>query len=269
MKRAMIALGAALAAGYLLALAALYVAQRDLMYVPFGENVPPAEVGLPQAQTLDVRTLDGERLRAWYVEPKPGRIVFLYLHGNAGSLAGRADRFRALTARGDGLFAVAFRGYPGSTGEPTEEGLASDADAALTYLLSLGHRPQSIVVVGESLGSAVAVGLARRKQVGALILEAPFPSAVAIAAERYWMFPVRLLMLDPMHADEQIGAARAPVLVVHGTNDAVTPIRFGRRLFARASEPKYFLEVPEAGHQALDAAMDRALDWVEKTLALR
>jgi len=269
MKRAMMALGAAIAAGYLVALAALWLAQRDLFFLPSGESVQPAEADLPQATPVDVRTLDGERLRAWHIEPKQGRLLFLYLPGNGGSLADRARRFRALTARGDGLFAIAWRGYPGSTGEPSEEGLARDADAALAHALSLGHRPSGVVIVGESLGAAVGVALAARRQVGALILEAPFSSAADVAADIYWMFPVRLMMSDPFRADEKIGHVRAPVLMVHGTRDPVTPIRFGRRLFDLARQPKTFLEAPAAGHAALDATMDKALDWAEKTLSVR
>lgn len=269
MKRAMMALGAAIAAGYLLALGALWLAQRDLLFQPSGEAAQPADVGLPQATPLDVRTIDGETLRAWHIEPKQGRLLFLYLHGNGGALADRAARFRALTARGDGLFAIAWRGYPGSSGEPSEEGLARDADAALAHALSLGHRPSGVVIVGESLGSAVGVALASRRQVGALILEAPFSSAADVAASIYWMFPVRLLMSDPFRADEKIAHVRAPVLLVHGTADRVTPISFARRLFEKAREPKTFLEVPGGGHAALDPAMDRALDWAETTLSLR
>ena len=91
---------------YLLALAALALGQRKLVFFPYAQIVAPASVGLPQAETLHLRTDDGESLLAWFVAPAPGRPLILYFHGNANGLADRGERFRALTASGGGLLAV-------------------------------------------------------------------------------------------------------------------------------------------------------------------
>ncbi|MBL8590297.1 MAG: alpha/beta hydrolase [Methylobacteriaceae bacterium] len=236
------------------------------MFLPAGESMQPADAGLPQAEPLDIRTLDGERLRVWHIAPKPGRAVFLYFHGNAGSLADRAATFRALTARGDGLLALSYRGYPGSTGSPSEDGLARDADALYAQAQAMGYGGPRLVFVGESLGAGVAVPLAARRAVAALILDAPFVSAVELAAEHYWMFPVRLLMRDPFRTDLALAAVRAPALILHGARDPVTPVAHGRRLFALAREPKRFIEIAEGGHLVLDRAMTQALDWTEQAI---
>jgi hypothetical protein len=101
-----------------------------------------------------------------------GHPIFLYLHGNGGSLQWRAERFRSLTADGSGLVALSYRGYGGSSGRPTETGLIEDAAA---YAFAIARYPaERIVLWGESLGSAVALALAAERPVGRLVLDAPF-----------------------------------------------------------------------------------------------
>ena len=123
---------------YLLALGAITFGQRKLLYFPFGREETPASAGLPQAEVLHLDTADGERLLAWYVPPSPGRPLILYFHGNANGIADRAERFHALTATGNGLLAVEYRGYPGSTGSPSERGLLADGEAAYAKAVALG-----------------------------------------------------------------------------------------------------------------------------------
>ena len=89
-------------------------------------------------------------------------------------------------------------------------------------------RRKQIVFWGESLGSGVAVALAAEKPVGRVILEAPFTSAAAVAAMRYWYMPVGLLMKDQFRSDERIGKITAPVLILHGVQDRRRSLRHGR-----------------------------------------
>ena len=111
-------IGAGAAFGGLVAL--MYVAQRSLMYFPEGLHTPPAMAGLPEAQEVALNTKDGERVIVWHVPPRGEKPVALYFHGNGGALRNRVDRFRALIADGNGLIALSYRGYGGSTGRPTE-----------------------------------------------------------------------------------------------------------------------------------------------------
>jgi fermentation-respiration switch protein FrsA (DUF1100 family) len=117
--------------------------------------------------------------------------------------------------------------------------------------------------MGASLGSAVAVAVAARHPIGALVLDSPPSSIVDVAAARYWMFPVRWLIADPYRSDLRIGRVRAPLLIVHGDRDSVVPIRFGRRLYALANPPKTFLEVPGAEHLAMSGVMPALVAWID------
>ncbi len=256
------------AAAYAAILLTLYVTQRRMMYVPDRSRIAPALAGFAKAQAQEIKTHDGETLVAWYAEPLPGKPVILYFHGNAGQIAGRAHRFARLTEDGTGLLAISYRSYGGSTGSPSEEALVADARTAYDRILADGVDASRIVLMGESLGTGVAVALASEKQVAALVLEAPFSSTVDVAAEIYWMFPVRWLMQDQFRSDLRIAKVTAPVLIVHGTADRVVPLRFGERLFALAREPKAFMGIENAGHQPLDetSVLPRVKEWLNTQL---
>src|SRR5215468_2571262 len=107
--------------------ALLYVAQRALQYFPERQRTTPRAAGLPEAEEAALDTIDGERVIIWHVPPREGQPIFLYFHGNGGSLRWRDERFRALIADGSGLVALSYRGYGGSSGRPTETGLIEDA----------------------------------------------------------------------------------------------------------------------------------------------
>jgi fermentation-respiration switch protein FrsA (DUF1100 family) len=233
-------------------LALLYFTQRALQYFPERFRTAPAAAGLPEAQEIELDTRDGERVIAWHVPPRGDKPVIVYFHGNGGSLRGRVDRFRALTADGTGLVALSYRGYGGSSGRPTEAGLLDDAEAA--YAFAVARYPAGrIVLWGESLGTGVAVALAAEKPVARVVLESPFTSAVDIAARRYWFVPVRWLMKDQFRSDLRIGKVTAPVLVLHGERDGVVPISLGEQLYALIKSPKRFVRFPGAGHNDLGA----------------
>jgi fermentation-respiration switch protein FrsA (DUF1100 family) len=250
---------------YLVLLVAVAVLQRSLLYFPRTDTLSPSQAGLAQAQALEIETEDGEHLVAWYIPAAAGKPLLLYFHGNAASLVERVPRFALLTAGGDGLLAVSYRGYFGSTGHPSEEGLHRDAAAAYLKAASLGYGADRVIAVGESLGTGVAVALASRKPVAGLILDSPYTATVDVAAARFWMLPVRFLMWDQFHSDRLIGQIHVPVLMAHGTRDGIVPFRLGTRLFALANEPKTFVEAPGAGHLVLGLpeVMPKVLRWID------
>ena len=238
-------------AGYGGLLALMYVFQRALMYFPDATRVAPALAGLPQAEEVTLTSGDGERLIAWFVPPRGNKPLVLYFQGNAEGLPARVGRFTWLTADGTGLLALCYRGYGGSTGKPTEDGLIRDAVAAYDFARAR-YPAERIVLFGESLGTAVAVALAAGHEIGALILDAPFTSAAEVGAAAYPFAPVRWFMKDKFHSDERIGRVSAPLLVLHGEQDRIVPIRFGEKLFALAREPKRLVRFPQGGHVDLD-----------------
>src|SRR5262249_57307011 len=121
---------ASLAAAYVLAFAGLAVFQRRLQYFPNRQLTELAQTGMSGGEELRLRTTDGETLVAWHFPAKDGRPLILYFHGNAGALVDRVPRFRMFAARGYGLLAVSYRGYGGSRGLPTQNGLLQDREAA-------------------------------------------------------------------------------------------------------------------------------------------
>jgi fermentation-respiration switch protein FrsA (DUF1100 family) len=244
--------------GYAAVLALLYVTQRAMQYFPERFRTAPAAAGLPQAEEVVLDTTDGERLIVWHVPPRGNKPVALYFHGNGGSLRNRVDRFRALIEDGSGLVALSYRGYGGSTGTPSEEGLIADALAAYAFT-SACYGAERIVLWGESLGSGVAVALAAQMPVGYLILQSPFTSAADVGAQTYWFVPVRLLMKDQFRSDLRIGKVAAPVLILHGDRDGIVPIALAERLYGLINAPKRFVRLADVGHndvgaQAVEAA---------------
>jgi uncharacterized protein len=256
---------------YIVLLAAVTLLQRSLLYFPRKTPMTPYAAGLIKAQELQIETADGEKLVAWHIPAAAGRPLLLYFHGNGGSLIERVPRFDVMTANGNGLLAVSYRGYFGSTGSPTEAGLHQDAEAAYLEALALGYDAERIVAVGESLGTGVAVALATRRPVAAMVLDSPYTSTVDVAAAVYWMLPARHLMWDRFHSDELIGKVRVPLLIAHGERDGIVPFKFGARLFALANEPKKFIEVPGAGHLVLGlpSVMPHVLQWLDANVPSR
>jgi fermentation-respiration switch protein FrsA (DUF1100 family) len=98
------------------------------------------------------------------------------------------------------------------------------------------------------------------------VLDSPYSSVVDVAEDRYPIFPVRWLLHDQFRSDLRIGQVRAPLLIVHGTADRVIPIRFARKLFALANQPKTLIVLPGVGHLAMDADMPEALAWIDATV---
>jgi fermentation-respiration switch protein FrsA (DUF1100 family) len=253
-----------LAVCYVGLVALLYLAQRTIQYFPDRSRTAPSAAGLPEAEEVVLDTADGERVIVWHVPPRGDKPVFLYFHGNGASLRWRVDRFRALIADGSGLVALSYRGYGGSSGRPTEEGLVNDTLAAYAFARAR-YQPARIVVWGESLGSGVAVALAAEHPVGHVVLEAPFTSAADVGAGHYWFVPVRLLMKDQFRSDLRIGKVTAPVLVLHGDRDYVVPIALGERLYGLINAPKRFVRFPGAGHEDLGVrAVEAARQFINE-----
>src|SRR6266852_9713082 len=228
--------------GYGGLVALLYVGQRALQYFPERFRTSPAAAGLPEAEEVVLDSADGERVIIWHIAPRGEKPVVLYFHGNGGSLAWRVERLRALTADGAGLVALSYRGYGGSSGRPTETALAEDAVTAYSFAVAR-YPAERIVLWGESLGSALAIALAAEKPVARLVLEAPFTSAADVGALHYWFVPVRIMMKDQFRSDLRVGKVTAPVLVVHGENDAVVPVTLGERLYGLIRAPKRFARI--------------------------
>ncbi len=238
--------------GYAGLVALLYFAQRAMMYpAPQKNRTSPADADFPQAEEVVLDTEDGEKIIVWHVPPRGDKPVVLFFHGNGEVLAWRVPRFRALTEDGTGLIALSYRGYGGSTGQPSEKALLSDGEAA--YRFAAKHYPaERIVPWGYSLGSGIAVAVAEKHPVGKLILEAPYTSTADVAAAAFPYIPVRWLLRDQFRSDQRIVRTKAPVLIMHGEKDSTVAMRFGERLFELAPGRKELVRFPLGTHINLD-----------------
>ncbi len=193
-------------------------------------------------------TEDDIRILSWFKAPKKSEKIILYFHGNAGNMTERKDRFEAFANSGFGILAISYRGYAGSEGRPTESGLIMDAEAALNFLLDLGYSPKDIILYGESLGSGVAVQMATKFNVAAIILESPYSSIASVAQRTYWFVPVAWLLKDGFNSAKFAPKILTPTLIIHGTSDSVVPFKEGQKLFNLIKAPKKFVEVQGADH---------------------
>jgi fermentation-respiration switch protein FrsA (DUF1100 family) len=238
--------------GYLAGLAVLFFMQRSFIFpIPQTGRIAPGAAGFPEAEEHVLTTADGENVIVWHVPAKPGHSVVLYFHGNGDYLAGFFGRFRDVISDGTGIVALSYRGYAGSSGQPSEAGVLQDAAAAYAFTAAR-YSADRIVVWGFSLGTGVAVALAAEHPIGKLILEAPYTSIADVAAAVFRFVPVRWLIRDSFDSDARIGQVTAPLLIMHGARDPTIPLRFGERLFAAAHQPKQFVRFPEGGHDDLD-----------------
>jgi fermentation-respiration switch protein FrsA (DUF1100 family) len=181
-------------------------------------------VGLPDVSERIIPTPDGEKLIAWYGKAKPGQPTLLYFHGNGGALEFRSASIRRYLDRGRGMFMMSYRGYSGSTGSPSETANVADAKLAYDALLKEGVRPENIILYGESLGSGVAVQVAAEKKVEGVILDSPFTSIAALAADLYPWLPVNLLLKDRYDSILHVRDVHVPVFIVHGEADDIVPV---------------------------------------------
>ena len=230
----------------------MYLAQRSMLFAPDTARTPPAAAGLPQASEVTLVSGDGTKVLAWHIPPADGRPVVIFFQGNGGALRGRTNRFRTLTADGTGLVALAYPGYGGSEGRPSEDSLIGAGFAAYAFAAER-YPPERIALWGESMGGAVAIAVAAEKPVARMILESPFTSAVDLAASMYWFVPVRLLMKDPFRSDLRVGKVTAPTLVMHGVHDRLVPISHSERLMEMIRAPKKFVRFENGSHNDLDS----------------
>jgi uncharacterized protein len=256
--------------GYLALVGGMYVFQRNMLYAPSGATPSPLASGVPEMDVVKLTTADGLELSSWHRPADGDRPTIVYFHGNAGHIGNRGSKLRPYLDAGWGLLLVSYRGYGGNPGNPDEDGLYRDGQAAMAFLAAEDVPPERTVIYGESLGTGVAVHIAAEqarasRPVGALVLEAPLSSATDVGAHHYPWAPVRWLMKDRFESKAKIAAVETPVFIYHGERDRVVPIRFGRTLFDAAVDPKESLWIPGAGHNDLDVS-GAVIDFVDRWL---
>jgi len=237
---------------YLVLLIFLFVFQRSYLYFPDKETIPHHYFDEFNIEEIKHTTDDGLTLAGWYKEPDTNNTnVFLLMHGNAGHVGHRVEKFRKILEAGYGFFFLEYRGYGGNPGKPTEKGLHLDAVSALNFLREQKIPDQKIILYGESLGTGIAVQLATTIKAKAIILETPYTSMAEVAQQHYWYLPAKWLVFDRFELLGIIGNIQSPLLILHGEKDKIIDISFGQKVFEVAPQPKEAIFVPHAGHNNL------------------
>ncbi|MCH2248448.1 MAG: alpha/beta hydrolase [Cognatishimia sp.] len=222
------------------------------------------------AHSIGIRAydLDGPegRVVVWALPPRGNKPTVFYLHGNAGNLTNREGRFRRFHQSGFGVFAPAYPDSSGSEGRPSEAALISTVKFAYDSLKSddqFAAFEGPVVVYGESLGSAVGLGLIEALEASGekdlptgIVLEAPFASisdmAQATVGDIGQIAPV---FMDSWNSVGRAAEMSLPLLVIHGKRDRVVPISQGQAVYeAAGSAKKKIMRVPDANHVNLWAS---------------
>ena len=248
---------------YLLLLATFYLEQRRLLYFP-----PRTYLSSPpnkQFLRVPIKTADGLNLKAWYAPATSKEFTIVFFHGNGDSLFGAAQIAEPYLAAGYGFLAVEYRGYSGLPGRPSEAGLYDDGRANLRMLIGSGIEPSHIILYGHSLGTGVAIEMAREFPVGGVMLLAPYLSIPSLAQVHYSFVPAKLLVLDRFDNEKKIPSVHTPMIIASGSEDQLIPPPQGTKLFGLANEPKEYHSIPGRGHNdAFDDFMPLSLAWLDR-----
>lgn len=230
-------------------------------------GLTPAGWGI-EYEELRLRTPDGQTLHGWWCPQREETAPrLLFFHGNAGNREHRLENVAALWRAGISVLIFDYRGYGGSSGKPSEDGLLADGLTAYDWLAA--RQPGApVALFGRSLGGAVAAAVALRRPAAGLILESTFTSA-ADMAQKMLPFPgVRRITRARYDVLAAVRALTMPLLVIHGTADELVPFAMGERLFdAAAAERKQFRAVPGGRHNdTYLRAGKEYLSWIDEFL---
>lgn len=203
-----------------------------------------------QHEDVNFTSADGTKLHGWYVEHPQPKVVILYCHGNGTHVADLAEFLQVMRDEFQvSIFAFDYRGYGRSEGKPAEKGIMEDAEAAQKWLAEkAGIKEQEIVLMGRSLGGGIALHLAAEKGAKGVVLQSTFTSLPDAAATHYPWAPIKLLMRNRYDSLARISRYSGPVFLSHGTADRIIPFSHGQTLFAAATGPKEFFEIPGGDH---------------------
>jgi hypothetical protein len=203
-------------------------------------------------ETLEITLKNGKKLNAWLFRNPDAKRIAIVSHGNAGNISSRVNIAGDLLQQGVSVILYDYEGFGLSDGSPTIAHICKDGIATYDYVHEkLGYAPEEIIMYGESLGCAVACDIAKHRKCGALILQSGFSSLKAAAAERFVVFhlvPQFAVPFPTLDSAAFLRGEHPPLLLIHGTHDHVLPVTHSKRLFAIASDPKRFVELPASRH---------------------
>ena len=224
---------------YFLILVFLYFYQRNLLYHPNENNYSEDKISV-DIEKVRIKTLDNIELIGWYHEKNLKDFkTLIFFHGNAGSLENRIHKLNHFRDMNINFLIIAWRGFSGNKGNPSEQGLYEDGKSAIDWLIKKGVSEKNLILYGESLGTGVATHLAQNKNYAGVILETPFTSMIDAAKKFYPYIPVKLLLKDKFENYKKIKNINSPILIMHGEVDQLVPFSMGKKIYEIANKPKY------------------------------
>ncbi|MDP8230867.1 MAG: alpha/beta hydrolase [Candidatus Gorgyraea atricola] len=236
------------------------------LYFPMKEiEITPSAVGLSY-EDVYFQAEDGVKINAWFIPAKDSRFTLLFSHGNGGNISHRVEKILFLNGLGLDVFIFDYRGYGKSSGRPSEKGFYKDMDAAYDCLVTKRKiSPERIIPYGESLGGPVALELARKKEVRAVITESTFSSTMDMAKALYPIFP-SFLMAERFDSLAKIKDVKVPKLIIHSKNDDIVPFSLSLKLFNSAPDPKTHLILIGSHNSAYVDSKDVYLSGISEFL---
>ena len=229
---------------YFILILLLSLFQEKMLFIPY-KNITgtPSDLGM-DFEDINFTAKDGTSLNGWFVPAQNAEYTVLFCHGNGGNISHRLDTIFLFNKLPVNFFIFDYRSYGKSNGVISEKGLYEDVAAAWNYLTENKKiAPEKIIIVGRSLGGAVAAQAAAQHSPGGLILEAAFTSLPEIAQEKMPIFPVSWMIKYKLSTIENLAKVKCPVLIIATLDDSIIPIRHGKKLFDKAPEPKTFVEL--------------------------
>ena len=224
---------------YLVVLVILFLFQRSLMYHPLENNYSGDKLEV-EVEKVKIVTSDNLNLLGWFHKKDLNKFkTIVYFHGNAGTLENRIHKLNHFKDMDINFLIIAWRGFSGNNGKPSEQGLYEDGKSAINWLFDKGVEEKDIVIYGESLGTGIATHLSQNKNFGGLILETPFTSMIDAAKTFYPYIPVSLVLKDKFENKKKMKNISSPILVMHGELDQIVPFRMGEKIYKIANNPKY------------------------------
>ncbi len=226
--------------------------EKKCIYFPTTEIAfTPSDAGLTYEDVF-FKTQDDLELNGWFIPAKNTQKTVIICHGNAGNIGDRLGVVEIFHALGLNIFIFDYRGYGRSQGAPDEEGLYLDAQAAYQYLLqNKDVEKKNIIIYGKSLGAGIAVDLASRVEVAALIADSGITSAYEMGRKLFPAVPVGLIITVKLDSLAKIKEISIPKLVIHSINDELVPFSMGEKLFEAAPEPKQFYRAQGSHNDAI------------------
>lgn len=240
-----------------------------LVFFPFKDHMDLHEIvakieSAQNAKKTDVTIPSGkaEKLDGWFFKKKGAEKIIIVSHGNGGNIDHRIILVAPLLAANCSVLLYDYEGYGSSTGEPTIPAIKQDGLAVYDYVHNVMHyEPKNIIVYGESLGGGVTTYIAKNRPVAGIILQSAFASLTMAAKDRlFWLnlYPAFAFDGIEMNNANFLHGPHPPVLLMHGDQDVVVPIKHAYKTFSEASEPKRLVILKGCNHNDVSVVDPKA-----------